>query len=517
MSREFKNFQNNLHHTTLGAKLGKKLFLNPSSISPHDLANALRALGLPVSKDALMAADAAQLVVTGSAAITAAETAENINSVVSPTAASMKILASIAGENKWIDQDSMQMIQVGADVAMIIASGGADVGAWVSLALEFYSMSSSNVAKAQMLSQKYAQQAYSGEMQKEQAAFGDAIKGLESGQLGIFSFLVEVSQKGSLIFETAIVKNPAFEKIREKLPMLNFIPPQYLHGGHWQFQGHDTETTWYGESSGERHSEINVDGFANFGSEANQVMSLFNLIIGSFGYDYLKADALYRGANKVSIFDIAKLAMLGNRGFILRPEMNLLDTFLKYQLTPGDLGVSGTFENYHQNVKDSAISSNFGFSKQRKIWLPEQVQFFDENGMIDQLSQIREAQELVPKKFDFFKIDEYDEFSTAQGERQYYWRDFANFMSFLDMLDLVHSDPQYAKYKDLAPGLKAYDIFPKLADFKKECEKIWKLSAMRRVNKIAELNVANFLGAPINKIKKLTPPDHIGPVFYNYK
>ena len=48
MSREFKNFQNNLHHTALGAKLGKKLFLNPSSISPHDLANALRALGLPV-------------------------------------------------------------------------------------------------------------------------------------------------------------------------------------------------------------------------------------------------------------------------------------------------------------------------------------------------------------------------------------------------------------------------------------------------------------------------------------
>lgn len=109
-SRDWLRFQQNLKNTSFGVRFGKKLFLNPGSITGRDATNALRLLGLEMPKEVRVGVDLAQAFAASSTVVEAygtyqtAKTAQNLSALSLASGNTVSAFNSIAANNGWIDE-----------------------------------------------------------------------------------------------------------------------------------------------------------------------------------------------------------------------------------------------------------------------------------------------------------------------------------------------------------------------------------------------------------------------------
>lgn len=500
-AREIQYFQANLKKTALGIKFGKKLLTDPKSLTVSQITNVMKALGLPISKEVQIAQDVAQAIVTGAAVVDLyqqAETASDVNALISPSAGTAKSVGMIAEKNGWIDHKTGTQIRVGSDIAMIVASGGADVTAWIDLAVTIGLGSIEAEMQAKMDAGMDASAKVRGRVNREQQSFLTSIQRLQKGELGIFSFLADNVDNAPLMFDNLITNNPAMAPIVDRFPNLKFLP----HGT-WTAYGRGASVTWWGEAKWESQN-IDLSILQKLPRENAFDYLIRNLIAPSADY-YLNARNYFLSLGKADIFNVAKFALF-NPEFFLSKQYNPLDDFIKYRITPYEIGEIGILQGIE--MRDvQAIRSNFGLTVKADTFTNKEIEYFDRTGNLKPLVKNQFTRKRLQSVFSFPEMA-----NEAKMLSPFNFRDMANFISVLDSLDLIYSDPQYSRIKNESLLIGHYDVLPKIQDFKDGFQKAFELSLVRRINAAAMGNVAYFLNKPVSKIEKNLNPS--GPTIF---
>lgn len=120
-------------------KLGKMLFASGTTMpDPVLIASLLRQAGVNVPPSVRVTADVAQIIMSGGAVVNAIETGQKFQAFLNPSAATIRATSDIFQVCGLMDPNSpaARIIQFGTDLAMVVASLGANVLADISFALD---------------------------------------------------------------------------------------------------------------------------------------------------------------------------------------------------------------------------------------------------------------------------------------------------------------------------------------------------------------------------------------------
>lgn len=486
MDRNFLLLQSNLKKTALGVRFGKKLLTDPKSISTKQITSLLKVMGANIPDGVEVAADAAQALMLGSAVMTKYQQGANISQLVKPSVSAIGTLSRIANEGGMIDNKSAAQLALVGDAALIFASGGTDVGAWVRVAMSIAQESGRADAEALGQAQFRAIERLSQRQKEESQKFLESVQSLQDGKLGMFSFLVENAKDAPLMYDQAITRNPAFRPLVEKFPGLNFLPRQF-----YNFAGEGGSVTFWGEQK-TKHYNLTVTGLLEM-SQAQAVEALLNAMAGPVLQEYLRARSYYLQNFKADIFDVAVLALFEPK-FYISPQSDVYGSLIKYRLTPNDIGADGIFNSAIVTSNNRAVISNFGLVSQEKPIGVEKMRELDQSGDMTSLLRSKEAREIVQRKFAFSELPFENSF---QG---YKWRDFSNLIALLDFMEMIYLDPKYEEYRQMSGALQAASVMPRILDLRNKYDECFTKSMLRRVNETSKMNASYFLNTPPKKL-----------------
>lgn len=488
-------FAQNLKRTSLGVKFAKTLLEKPDSINPKIVTNVMKELGFPISRDLQIGVDAAQALVTGSAVVNRINTGNytDYKELIKPSAASIGTLTRIGNELGLVDDKTMGFINLGLDAALIFASGGLDLNAWMRVAMSVTAENARAEAEAMQIAQIRAVESLKDKYAQEGKDFAENIQLLQSGKMGLFSFLAESVDEIPIMFPNLIGKNPAFQFMRDIFPGLQFLPV-----GNWTFHGQASERTFWGEEKSKSYA-LEVQGLAK-SSKESAVDYLLRFMIYPQVDIMMKFRREWLMNQKADLFNVALFALF-DKSFYVKTEMDLLTTFDKAQLTPFEIGEVDTFRTAIDSTS-KAVTTNFGFGLASGA-LPRAILMnADVSGNIDLIRKDSQAAKLIRKRFDF-PLTAIETNQRGFIDSSFDPRNLANFIACLDMLDMIYSDPQYEQIKAKSQLLKFFDQVPKLSEFKLKFSECMNRSIVRRVNKAARLNVQALTGIPANKLQPI--------------
>lgn len=498
-SRDWLRFQQNLKNTSFGVRFGKKLFLNPGSITGRDATNALRLLGLEMPPEVRVGVDLAQAFAASSTVVEAygtyqdAKTAQNLSALSLASGNTLAVFNSIADKNGWIDEKTASMVSVGLNVLRIIGSGGADVTAWIGLAMELGMQSENAKAIAQAQAQQAAFNFYKNEVSKQALALADAQQRLSKGEIGLFSFLAEAADKGNLIFGNAIKGNETLNRI---FPGLKFIP--ILKG---EIYAEGSSSTWYGDTKTANY-RMSIDTIGEFNEEyARQY--IWDQVILPYTQSYFYANDFYKSKGKGSLLGASILACIAGMDRF-DDQSKMAFEFEKQFLTPQDLGDSEVFKNYVPEMRDS------GFSLIKKAkYTKEQVLFLEDHAMIKELVLDPQVKDTLKEKYSF------QTFGIPDTPAQIDWRLIENFIACMDYISLVRHDPGM-KGKSVK-GLELFDWLPDTEKWEAKLQEVYMTSVARKINQNARANIAHFVGVPQEKLVRVNETGIDQPAIFAVK
>lgn len=504
-------YQQNLKRTAFGVKFARTLFTNPDSLSSQQIIIAMKLLGLDVPREVEMTSQLAQVYSSSQTATEGAAAAEAGGGAWT-NADFYKAAAYLGRSQGWIDNDTSSMIIVGASLVQIYSSAGMNVAAWAALGLEVMGQE----MRAGGLAQNYAVGAAAGlyrhMIDQNAVALQNTILEFSQQKFGVFGFLTKVADQSPLLFENCIQKNPALKPLRDKFPMINFIPVQT-----GQILGQGSQTTWYGST---QSRDFKID-FKTIGemNEREAVVWVFGRIFWPMLRGYYEIESSLRLKNKASFTDQAVIASLNPTQFDVSSSRDILTRLFKARVSPKDLGLD-LFGSLTDSRKDLALSG-FLTKAAKKESTKMEIQNAEKTGSIEVILQNSQARKILESYFDLTgenltplmrSIDptlDYDNINL---------KPLQNFIAVLDMLDVVLTDPIFKKYQDELPDIAKYGIFPALNDFKKKVSDLLSLSTMRRMNYMAKANIAFYLGAKsVNDIELVSKMSQGQPQVYRRK
>lgn len=514
-NKEFQNFASNLKKTDFGIKFGKKLFSSPQSLTPKQITLALKQLGINVPKEVIITADLAQAITTGQATMVAIDSGKNINQITQLSAQSINLYTQLANDLGWVDDESAAFVSIGADLALICASAGANVQAWIGLAIDLMNVSQINSMDAKKLATNALVDWYSTEIKTQSQSMAKNFLEYQKGSIGIFGLLASTADESPFLFENNIKNNPQLQKI---LPGLNFIPVVNYEK---VFEAYSKN--FIGQVANESArvtvrtiGEMNQKEAANF---------IFSWVIEPFTICYLEAEKFYTSKKLPSIFNLSLLWALDTSGNIKYINENnggqISRAFVRNQLTPSDLYIENFFDSYYPETTTYGISGALGNKFKKEEPTRDQIFNADINGDIENLFNFPKTRKILDTKTSYPLIPPNDSVPwqessyksySVRGTSQTYteqvrdlkswyggsatdWRKLQNFIACLDYLDLVRNDPYYKSLNISLDSVEKYNVFPKLQDWKDRLSEVQALSTMRKTNKLALTNVAYFLGA----------------------
>ena len=126
-----------LRATVRGKELVKRIYLQGADgISPTIIKDILKQAGVNVPPGIETTVDVAQVIISGGAVVEGIHNADSIQSIATPTAQGLRAIQNILIQNGLAEKEdpSMQITRIGTSVALIVASGGLNVLAWLSFA-----------------------------------------------------------------------------------------------------------------------------------------------------------------------------------------------------------------------------------------------------------------------------------------------------------------------------------------------------------------------------------------------
>jgi hypothetical protein len=487
VNKEFQKFSENLKKTSFGVRFGKKLFTDPNSMTSAQITQAMRMLGLPIPKELEIAHTIAQAMVSGSAIVEAYDDyqdfqdAESLESLGESTADGIAVFSSLAKQFHWLDNDTASELTVATDLVRIISSAGADVSAWIGLALEISSQEGRAQSIADNLAKKGNADWIKWNVSQQSKNLASHLAELNKGDIGLFGFIVKSAYDADMIFREAIVKNDA---IKEKLPGIELLPN--LKG--W-VTTNASASTWYGSSKSASETSF-YDSVGKFASQNDAIEYIFSQVIEPYTYGYLVADQYYEGQGKASIMSAASLAVVAGDGYFDQGQ-NFSKLFKLNRLSPFDVGDG--LSNFQPKVAQAGITFQNKVLNKEVVYTNAQVNELNHKGKIEELLKSKQVADYLKYKytFDYFPVPE----TTVKMD----WRDVGNFISCLNFLDLVFSDPFYKKGLKL-DRIERYGILGHLNNWKAITQDAYNKSTIRSINQNARANIAYFLQTDAKKL-----------------
>lgn len=502
-SRDWLRFQQNLKSTSFGVRFGKKLFLNPNSLSGRDITNAMKLLGLDVPKEVSIGVDLAQIFASSSTLVSSYENyntlkdAESLQAFTASSANTLKIFTSIADKNGWIDQDTASAANVGTTTLRLLATGGADVTAWIALAMEFGVSSESAKAKAQGIAQRNAFDWYKGQISSQAKALAESQQKLQKGEIGIFSFLSEAADKGNLLFENSIKNNETLQRV---FPGLKFIP---VFNGYVYAEG--SSTTWYGDT---KTANYKLDYRTIGEMDENQAREyIWKYVIKPYTFNYLEVNEYYKTRNKGSLMGAAILACVS--GLTRFDDSGKIAfEFYKQMLTPKDVGDEFIFNEYVKEPRSLGLS---WLTQSKTSYSKEEINHLEDHGLIVEMFKDSQVRDTLKEAYSF------GAFPITETIAKIDWREIQNFIACLDYVSLVKFDPSMKGKQGVISELQDYDFLPSLADFETKMNEAYTKSMIRKMNTNAKANVAYFLGTTPEKVKQISKIETDKPAIFTIK
>lgn len=503
VSKEFLLFQQNLKQTAFGVRFGKTLFTNPSALTGKQITTAMRMLGLNIPKELELATEIAQAWSSGSTLVDSYQTyqnvknAENLRTVGNATASSANLALNLAKDMGLIDEESASIVKVGTSLVLIATSSGANVGAWVSLCLEVFGSEQKAKMMAENLSKKAAYDWYTTAVTHQSWALQEHLKSLNEGKIGIFEFLSQAADDGSLLFDSAILKNPDFMRI---FPGLKFIP--VLDRSH-SFNA--SVTTWYGDKEDASFTHKWRELYSMNESQAREM--IFHYVFKPIIMSYVNAEYTFRDKGRASLNDAAILACM-SRGGRFDAQTNYEQMFLQNLLTPSNIGDDSTFGEMPNFVKSKA----FSFLKDNSL-SKEQINILDKAGKIEILLKDSTAKRRIKDQYSYDEQVVAQEVYTGMG---FNWKEVSNYIAMLDMIDLVVGEETFLPAAQKSLGPTAFELMPKVNDFKERLMNVQNMSLIKKINTMALGNVAYFMNTSPEKLVRVNGTD-IGAGIYRTK
>lgn len=205
-TQDMANFALNLRKTALGIKIGRKLFSpGAGGLSPRDVTNLLKAIGLKIPPGVEVTVDVAQLLIAGGAVVEGAETAASINQVVNNAGGAANALIALLDQMGMPNETAMQC-NIVIDVGMIASSAGFNLYAWVKLAIDtfIYGYSMDKVLMGRVMRDAYAS---SSDWKKRtiEGQIDGATKNFmlfAVGKLSTFRFVSAIAMQSPELFES---------------------------------------------------------------------------------------------------------------------------------------------------------------------------------------------------------------------------------------------------------------------------------------------------------------------------
>lgn len=496
---DFKKFQNNLRTTSVGLKFADRLFKEPYKLDSRQIVTTMRSLGLQIPEGLEVYADAAQMIASGQAIMDAYETATDYQELIKPSVSSIGAISAILSKNGMLTSEQSMAVNVGSSIALLIATGGADIRSWVSLALSVGSESMRAKVEAEMRAKEFAIKSVTNIVKKEQLNMSRAFDLLQKGEVGIFGFLTESLTEGALLFDQSIVKNPAFGKINEYLPGLQFLPK-----GNVEFRGEASETTWWGQTFSDSYS-VNIEALATGKWKLTRKEAfdfLFKFSVEPFLKPYLEMDMVLRSVGHASFFQVIPLIGLNEN---LRFDYSCVETMKYNFISPSDLGydLGKYLPNY---VKSFGISSSEGFTS-KSSYDKQKAIIADKSGFTPYLFKTQETKDFIDQNFGFQSKD-FGQASSVMIQSGFSPWDASNFLASLDMLDCIVNDPIISELGGVEVIGQYASNFPRVQEMKERISHIINLSMIRKNNYLAKSNVASFLGLNTDKMKVYYPPEN---------
>lgn len=490
LNYDFIKFSENLRRTATGVKFVQTLFTNPDKFSPKQITLILRNLGLDIPREVEMGAQLAQIIISGNNIYQSyqdIETVRNADSLNQMSGNTALVAINLMGEMKWIDKDQATLLRVGTDIAMIIASAGTDVRAWISLGLEVGLAGGGKQAEAKFLASQAGTNWYRENMNAQAIQLQSAVQKLSDGEIGLFGFISEASYESSMLFDSCVLKNPKLEPILNLLPTLKLFP---LYNTSVEFSARTT--TWYGEG---HRDQFNIDFISSrlAGlSKQQQIMMIFDVVFKPLLSSYTQIQNNILSQHKCSLMDYSKLIALDNQNFYLEDKLDIQDKFKRQFLTPSDLGLN-LFDSVVDKKDQYALRGFFNFMvKEPSAFV---VKDADKQGFISPVLKNSQSRKIVDDYFNYGSVPFPDTFGKDS-------RNMANFIAYLDMVDMIKSDPYLKTIADTS-FMDDYLKFGGVDEWRKDLERLTMLTTVRKVNRLARENIASFLKIDSSKLVKI--------------
>ena len=542
-SREFKNYANNLRRTALGIKFTKQLFTNPSSLTPKTIAAVFKTLGLDIPQELVITAEVAQIITAGQAITTAVQsgkTLQDVQAATNMTAASIRTLTAIAGNNKWIDSDTVGVVSVGVDVAMIYASAGTDVKSWISLSLNLANASFQKQGLADYRAAVQANEIYASRLSGQAKILGDTFLDFQNKNISIYGVIAKMAVDAPDLWPQVIKPGSPITNLFPELYMLPVTQASVSGYGVAEISGH---WPW---PSGEKYIIARWDSnktinFQTLGKTFNKETSaeyFFEMLIRPWVTCYAIANEEIVKRGNMSMENIAALSYMINPS----GEISDRDDYVKFLigscLTPYDFGddilrnisgefVANAYKGQDTRFQEQAISYRQSGQNQTFNRFTKDQEIMRQK--LEMVKQNDDIVDLVQYPFIYQKLKSYMDFQQVSFERDpsyggrlnqkfqttdvRAWRKLHNYIAVLNMIDQFRTD-SYLSQTRFAQQLLPF--MPSVDSFTKKVEDINYLSTMRSVNRVALSNIASFIGVAPDKLVKLNKTEP-GAAIYTIK
>lgn len=496
-NNEFLNFSKNLRQTSTGVKFARQLYTDPNKFSPRQITMILRELGMDIPKDVQVGADVAQLIVSGGAISRGYEAAQTLQG-----AEQVKNVQSLNNLSEGTARAATGLFEqqgwLERDQASMINVG-------ISVAM-LVASGGTDISSWVALAMEIG---ITGSATQAEATMTAARRNInvyknnisiEARNLQKSAEKLNRGQIGIFGFlsETTLNSSMLFDQCILQNPKLKFIQDlipglNFLPRYTITQRNEASETTWYGEEkSGSHNLTYQVIGRAKNITEAANL--IFNYGFLPRVQPYVKIEKQIRDLHKVSFSDYAKLIALDNKNFTFDSTLDIQNKLRRQMLTPNDLGVD-LFSNLDDaEIKSKALSGIFNLIDRQPSM--KQVKDADKNGYINTVLKNQKARSVLEESFYYGQI---------KIENQY--RNLSDFIAMMDLLDLIRKDPFYI-FSDMTKLDRTYiDQFMifDLDSWIKEMEMLQALSTVRKVNFLAKQNVASFLNTDVNKLIRINP------------
>lgn len=541
--RQLKNLADNMKKTNLGVTFAKKLFTEPNTLSPKQVTLVLKAMGVNVPPEIQATAEVAQIITTGQAVSTAIQNGQTLNdvkSMTSPGAASMRALNSIASHNGWIDEDTSSIMSYGLNTMMIVASGGLNVAAWLGLAMDIAQTIASKQTEADINALKDVQNKLQNIIRPQAKILGDTFTDFQSGRISIYGLIAKMAVEAPAAWPQVITSESPITKMFPDLMMIPTVTKTLIGRGEtriwgdwpWPASGSYVVAEWTSEKSLQYTTlnEMTKEQAAEY---------FFNILLKPWLTAYAIANDEIVGRGNMSMENIAALSYLINPSGEISATSDYVNMLLGANLTPYDFDdmilndIATQFLEYsyrntphafiEQGISVGKTSANKGFnaySRDTDI-MRRKLELVQSNDSIWELAQYPYIYDRLQKYMDFEtvsfekdpsyggKINE--KFSTNSVTA---WRKLHNYIAVLNMLNTFRTD-SYLKNTKYAQTLLPY--MPSIETFESKVHRLSYLSTTRSVNSMALKNVAAMLGVKPSQLVQETKSDELGPAKFLIK